>query len=401
MNASSTDPQYIAALILKQLQGNIANEEKDILDAWIASNADHQRLWNEMNDVAARQAALQTVAKYDAAAALERFMQKHANTEPQAKRRVMALWKWVAAAAVLVLAFTAYRWFAKAPYKQPVVAENQAPVDVAPGKNGAILTLANGERVVLDSLPNGIVALQNGTKATLKDGELVYAAPANAGSEMVYNTISVPNGRQFMLTLPDGTKVWLNAASSIRYPVAFTGTQRQVEVSGETYFEVVKNKKMPFRVTVDNRAEIEVLGTHFNVNAYDNEETLNTTLLEGAVRITTRQAGAYGKQLEQVLVPGQQLQLSDKGAAVVEPEPEKVIAWKNGLFNFEGLYLKSAMKQIARWYDVEVVYRGNVPDIKFFGSISRSISLAGLIKGFQSAGVHMTIENGKQLIVMP
>ncbi|THU35995.1 DUF4974 domain-containing protein [Niastella caeni] len=401
MNASSTDPQYIAALILKQLQGNIANEEKDILDAWIAANADHQRLWNEMNDVTVCQAAMQAMARYDAASALERFMQKHANPEPQAKRRVMALWKWMAAAAVMVLAFTAYWWFVKAPYQQPVVAENQAHVDVAPGKNGAILTLANGERVVLDSLQNGVVALQNGTKATLKDGELVYAPPANAGSEMVYNTISVPNGRQFMLTLHDGTRVWLNAASSIRYPVAFTGTQRQVEVSGETYFEVVKNKKMPFRVTVDNRAEIEVLGTHFNVNAYDNEETLNTTLLEGAVRITTRQAASYGKQLEQVLVPGQQLQLSDKGAAIVEPELEKVIAWKNGLFNFEGVYLKTAMKQIARWYDVEVVYRGNVPDIKFFGSISRSISLAGLIKGFQSTGVHMTIENGKQLIVMP
>ncbi len=219
--------------------------------------------------------------------------------------------------------------------------------------------------------------------------------------EMVYNTISVPNGRVFHLTLPDGTKVWINSASVIRYPVAFTGNQRQVEITGEAFFDVAKNRNMPFRVRVDNKAEIEVLGTQFNINAYENEESLNTTLLEGSVRVSARNAGPWGDQFTQVLTPGQQLQLGEKGAVTVDPDLEKVIAWKNGLFNFDGVELKHATKQIARWYDVEIVYKGKVPEMKFYGKISRDISLAGLIKGFEGSGVHMTIENGKQLVVMP
>jgi ferric-dicitrate binding protein FerR (iron transport regulator) len=203
------------------------------------------------------------------------------------------------------------------------------------------------------------------------------------------------------MALPDGTQVWLNSGSSIRYPVAFTGSQRKVEITGEVYFEVVKNRKMPFRVRVYDRTEIEVLGTHFNVNAYDNEDTISTTLLEGSVRILARREGFPDAQLVRVLQPGQQLQLSATASNIIEPDIDKVIAWKEGLFDFDGMELKTALKQIARWYDVEVVYKDKVPNVKFYGRISRNISLNGLIKGFEGSGVHMSIQNGKQLIIMP
>ncbi len=405
MNASSPDSLFIAELVQKHLQGNLTDEEKAILDAWITSGEEHQRLWGELNDGAIQQQYARSMAQYHETEALERFLKKHSAANPPVISpgiHVLNKWRWVAAAVVIaVMAVAGYLWFSYTPSKPPELVVNPPHIDIAPGKNGAILILANGNRVVLDSMQNGVVATESGTEAILKNGELVYAPGKGQSGEMVYNTISVPNGRVFHLTLPDGTQVWLNSASSIRYPVAFTGSQRQVEISGEAYFEVVKNTKMPFRVAVDDRAEIEVLGTHFNVNAYDNEETLSTTLLEGSVRVAARRTGSQGDQYAQVLLPGQQLQLSEKGTNINEPDIDKVIAWKNGLFNFDGVELKNAMKQIARWYDVEIVYRGKAPDIKFYGRISKDISLAGLIKGFQTTGVQMMIENGRQLVVMP
>jgi transmembrane sensor len=404
MNASIPDSLRIAALIRKQLREELSGEEKAELDHWIASNDDHQRLFAELNDAAMLQQEAASFARFDEEKALARFFEKNGHINPadiKQEPRTIGRWKWVAAAAVaMILAVGSYLWIPEKPVSAPLVKTPELK-DVEPGRKGATLILANGTQVLLDSLRNGLVATQSGMNAILQNGELVYAPGKEGIGEMVYNTISVPNGRVFHLTLPDGTKVWINSASTIRYPVAFTGNQRQVEIAGEAYFDVVKNRKMPFRVRVENKAEIEVLGTQFNINAYENEETLNTTLLEGSVKLSARNAGPSGDQFSQVLMPGQQLQLSEKGAATIEPDLEKVIAWKNGLFNFDGVELRNAMKQIARWYDVEIVYKGKVPDVKFYGKISRDISLAGLIRGFEGSGVHMVIENGKQLVVMP
>jgi len=405
MNAPLPDSLYIAGLIQKHLQGTITEEERAALDIWIAASDDNRQLWNEFNNDPDWRQYADSRLRYNESPALERFLQKHADVPVAvtvARVHPLHKWRWIAAAVVLVfLSVAGYVWLSRGVSKEPGLVVKPGQPEVKPGKNGAMLILADGTRLVLDSLQNGIVAAQGNVNAVLKDGQLSYTSGKEQTSEVVYNTISVPNSRIFRIALPDGTQVWLNSGSSIRYPIAFTGSQRQVEITGEVYFEVVKNRKMPFRVRVYDRAEIEVLGTHFNVNAYENEDAINTTLLEGSVRVLARREGFPDAQLVQVLQPGQQLQLSATASNIVEPDIEKVIAWKEGLFDFDGMELRTALKQIARWYDVEVVYKDKVPNVKFYGRISRNISLNGLIRGFEGSGVHMSIQNGKQLVIMP
>lgn len=307
-------------------------------------------------------------------------------------------WWWAAASVVLFLSIGAYLWMDKKSNHAPSVISSS---EILPGKEGAILTLADGSQVVLDSLGNGLIARQNGAQAVIKNGELVYDISGEVTGEVVYNTMSTPKGRQFNLLLPDGTKVWLNAASSIRFPTVFTGEERKVEVAGEIYFEVAKNKVKPFRVDVDGKAIIEVLGTQFNVNAYDNDAAAYTTLLEGTVRVA--------KNEEQVLLkPGQQAQFASDhqksaGNAIQVTEDvdiEKVMAWKNGAFNFEDVSLKDAMKQLERWYDIEVVYEKGIPDIHFVGEVSRGITFNQLLIALEKLGVHYKLE-GRRLVVLP
>ncbi len=266
--------------------------------------------------------------------------------------------------------------------------------DVLPGRQGAILTLSDGKTVVLDSLGNGIVANQAGTQVLLENGNLTYNA-SNAG-EVSFNTMSTPKGRQFLLLLPDGTKVWLNAASSITYPTAFIGRERNVKITGEAYFEVVKNSRQPFKVKINDAAEIDVLGTHFNVNAYANEASIKTTLLEGSVRINA-------SKRQQTMVPGQQAQIKQDGniTTINAVDIAQTMAWKDGVFNFDGASLKEVMNQLERWYDIDVVYEKNIPDIGFFGKISRKASLSSVLKGLADAKVNFRIEEGRRLIVTP
>ena len=393
----SNTPLFIASLLRKHLKGNLTPDELQELNTWIAASERHQRLWKEINDAGAQQEAIRQMAQYNGDAALEVFLAKHS---PAPARRVHFLWRWQWAAAVFVIALAAGAYFLL-PSKQRAPAgftHNAATGDIAPGRNGAILKLADGSQVALDSLQNGTVATQNGASIVLSNGQLVYNPGTTTNKEVAYNIITTPNGRQFRVTLPDGTQAWLNAASSIRYPVVFAGKHRNVEVTGEVYFEVAQNAAMPFQVAVGSHARIDVLGTRFNVNAYDNEESLNTTLLEGAVRVVPlKTLPETGNGI--ILRPGQQLQLSDKAHVIDRADVDKIMAWKNGFFDFDGMDLRYAMKQVARWYDVEIVYRGNIPDIKFYGKINRNISLAGLIRGLSGTGVHLNIEEGKRLVV--
>jgi ferric-dicitrate binding protein FerR (iron transport regulator) len=246
------------------------------------------------------------------------------------------------------------------------------------------------------------VARQTGANLLLHDGRLTYDPIREKTTETVYNTMTTPRGRQFQLTLPDGTMVWLNAASSIRYPTVFTGTERQVEITGEAYFEVTKNIKMPFRVRVDDRADIEVLGTHFNVNAYENEKTLNTTLLEGSIRVLTVSGEQTSRKMTDgvILKPGQQAQLRTELHVFNNTDIDKVMAWKNGAFNFEDLPLEEAMRQLERWYDIKVKYENGVPDIRFGGKIGRDVSLADLLQILAGTKLKFRIEKGRELIIM-
>lgn len=330
--------------------------------------------------------------------ALLPILQQALNSDKPVRRvHFLPRWSWAAAAVLLLLAAGTYYWTAsKKNTPPPVIAATTS--DIGPGKEGATLTLADGAKIGLDSLGNGVIAKQNGAQVVLANGQVAYDPTGNSGEEVVFNTMSTPRGRQFRLTLPDGTQVWLNAASSVRYPTVFSGRERIVEVTGEAYFEVVKNPAMPFRVRVNNKAEIEVLGTHFNVNAYENEQAIATTLLEGAVRV----AAASRHLPEVVLHPGQQAQLSNAGETgikvVKNANTEKAIAWKNGLFYFDGATLAEIMRQMERWYDIEVVYEKGIPDIEFEGEMTKDVSLNGLLTMLKRTDVHFRLE-GRKLIV--
>jgi ferric-dicitrate binding protein FerR (iron transport regulator) len=206
-----------------------------------------------------------------------------------------------------------------------------------------------------------------------------------------------PKGRMFRLLLPDGSAVWLNAASSIRYPTAFTGQQRRVEVTGEAYFEVAHQPQMPFRVSLNGGAAVEVLGTHFNVNAYAEDEQMNITLLEGAVQCSNGSGKA-------VLKPGQQARMTTGNSPIRvmdHADIEKVMAWKNGLFNFNDASLEEVMRQLERWYDIEVRYEKGIPRIEFIGKMDRSLTLAEVLAGLEMSKVHFRIEGERKLVILP
>ncbi|MBN8854588.1 MAG: hypothetical protein BGO55_21905 [Sphingobacteriales bacterium 50-39] len=312
--------------------------------------------------------------------------------------------RWAAAAAVVILlAGGAWLWHAGTSEKPPSVA--QQPVhDVLPGHEGAILTLADGRQIVLDSSGNGALVRQGNASVTrVSAGELSYRAEStseSAGAGMVYNTLTTPRGRRTSVLLSDGTRVWLNAASSIRYPTVFSGKNRTVEVSGEAYFEVAKGPAMPFIVRTMGSSsrlpvEIQVLGTSFNITAYSDDDEISTTLTEGSVKVINGAAAV-------LMAPGQQMVAKDKGK--LEPNPgvdvEKVVAWKDGYFLFHNDDLPTIMKQLSRWYDIEVHFDGTVSG-HYTGKISRQVNISQVLNIFQAVGgVKFSVQN-KEVSVLP
>lgn len=315
---------------------------------------------------------------------------------PKLRMHYLHRW-WSAAAAVLFVAAGVWYFNRHQPVPKPMLSVN-TPLDVEPGRNGAILTLSDGSQLELNSAGNGLISRQSGTAVVLGSDGLQYTPEDPGAGELKYNTIATSKGRQFTVTLPDGSKVWLNAASSLRFPVAFNGGDRTVEFSGEGYFEVAKDAAKPFRVKVPGKLDLEVLGTSFNVNAYANERNSYTTLVTGAVKVAQAGNGAGAV----VLKPGEQLQAGGNGMEVMRnANLDKAIAWKNGLFNFDGAGLRDMMRQLERWYDLEVVYEGNVPDVVFFGEMSRKLKLSDVLSGLERSDVHFRLEEGRRLIVMP
>ncbi|WP_269223269.1 FecR family protein [Flavobacterium sp. IMCC34518] len=263
---------------------------------------------------------------------------------------------------------------------------------IMPGRSGAILTLGDGSQIVLDSVANGVLANQSNTAVAKKDGEIIYTEGSNARG--VINKMMTPRGRQFKLELSDGTKVWLNASSSISFPTAFAANERKVSIVGEVYFEVTKDKHRPFKVTV-NDVEVQVLGTHFNVNGYDDEGEIKTSLIEGSVLV--------GKKDQKVLLkPGQQANIKKSGGVKVKALDnfDEVLAWKNGMFHFDNASLETVLRQISRWYDVDVVMDKGVVSRNFEGEINRDLELSQVLKILEGNNVHFKIE-GKILKVIP
>ena len=300
----------------------------------------------------------------------------------------------VAAVIFLAVSITAYYFTTSSDH---VDTPGQEYSHILPGTNKATLTLSNGQKISLDDVANGEIAQQAGIRITKSgNGQLVYTAVKGDNAiPVAQNTISTPKGGQYQLILPDGTKVYLNAASTLSYPTAFQDKERLVELNGEAYFEVAKNKLLPFRVK-SGQQTVEVLGTHFNVNAYADEGAIRTTLLEGAVKIS---AG----MITQVIKPGQQAILNKNTAdkiVITEVNTDKVIAWKNGVFSFENEDLKSVMRQISRWYNVEVIYTGVSSDEKYYGEISKNSKLGEVFEILELNNVNFNVE-GKTIKVSP
>ena len=251
---------------------------------------------------------------------------------------------------------------------------------ISPGSNKAVLTLADGSTIVLDNVHNGTISTQ-GNVAVLKlnDGKLAYNTVNEAESGPVYNSISTPRGGQYQLVLSDGSIVWLNAASSLRFPTGFNGGERKVELTGEAYFEVAKDASKPFRVEV-NGMEVEVLGTHFNINSYEDESPIRTTLLEGSVKVNSGNHTV-------LLKPGQQAELGKRGTIEIKKDAdvEEAVAWKNGKFQFDNTSIYSVMHQLSRWYDVDVEYRGDIT-AHFGGIISRQAALSQVLNMLELTG---------------
>jgi ferric-dicitrate binding protein FerR (iron transport regulator) len=304
------------------------------------------------------------------------------------------------AAAVLLLLPLSYYLFTRLNHKEVALTSDTVAMKAAimPGRDKAVLTLADGTTIMLDSAANGQLTRQGNTQVIKRaNGQLTYQvtgsnnSPAGLNTPVGYNTMTTPRGGQYQLQLPDGTKVWLNAASSITYPTLFAGGERRIEVRGEAYFEVVKDPKMPFRVSLPDQAskqgarEIEVLGTHFNVNGYPDEPALTITLLEGAVKIDAS-----------VLKPGE----AYSNGKVKKVNTEEAVAWKNGYFQFDQADIRAVLRQIARWYDVEVRYEGKIPERKFGGEIQRDSNLSDVLKGLELSQVHFRLE-GRTLTIIP
>lgn len=266
-------------------------------------------------------------------------------------------------------------------------------LDIVPGTNGAVLTLADGRKIILDSLQNGVIAMENNSKAILENGTLAYEAEGAASAKEQLNTISTAKGRQFQIRLPDGSRAWLNAASSITYPTSFNGSERRVQITGEVYFEVAKQKDQPFKVQSSDDTFVEVTGTRFNVNAYADEPSMATTVTEGSVNVHAGRRFQAIKPGQQAIVQSAQINL------IAQADTSQVLAWKNGVFDMNNAELKSVMRQLARWYDVQIEYEKQPPSIHFGGRMQRNLKLSQVLNGLSGMGVQFRIEEGRKLVV--
>ncbi|MDO6429423.1 FecR domain-containing protein [Flavitalea sp. BT771] len=320
--------------------------------------------------------------------------------------RIHFLRRWgSAAAAILILAVGIVTIVIRSSDRQPKPSNTPkvsvASPDILPGTNKALLTLSDGTTLNLDSTANGAIAQQgNSSIVKLPNGRIVYDLKGTSQGQVMMNTMRTPRGGQYQLVLPDGTRVWLNAASSIIYPAVFVGNDRKVKVSGEVYMEVAKDKARPFLVDVDGKSVVQVLGTGFNINSYPDEGNIKTTLVEGSVRVLPSHTfPGMGRGV--VLKPGQQAVISDNDPAttkVLSANIGQALAWKNGIFDFDDADLQTVMKQLERWYDIDVKFEHGLPGFKTEGQVDRGVKLSGIVRFLNNFGVNTRLE-GRTLII--
>lgn len=385
------DKKEFLKLVSKYNQGLATEEEVAFLNAY-------DGLFDSQEDILDQ---LSPADKSQLKASMHAHITGHMQTRVQQRNRAKG-WKkgWLAAAVVLVSCTIGYVLY-KSSYRVDVlktVETSQKTELISPGSNQAILTLSNGDQIALNDRANGVVHKESGLLITKnEDGQLQYEMAAAA--KVAINTLTTPRGGQYQLILADGTKVWLNADSKIVYPTQFGSDERKVEVLGEAYFEVAKNPGRPFKVVSKNQV-IEVLGTHFNVNNYQDEAIAKTTLLEGSVKISSVVNGVVDRSSSKILQPGEQasLQPGKAGITVTNSDLESAVAWKNGYFRFNRTDMQSMMRQVARWYDVEVEYRGKMSDDLFGGSLRRSDNIQEVIRILQLSKINVVV-SGKKIII--
>jgi len=404
------DSSRIRELCKKYLTGSLTKEELKQFLEYLDEKNDHEIFREEMLALLREGKYSRPVEEDRLNAAVDGILDVIHREDPAGKVKTRSLrsvlfhspWRWAAAASVVALATLGInRWYAAPGRKAQTVAAvpETRPGNIRPGGNKAVLTLGNGTQVILDSLEPGAVVAQGNTKVIKTGGgEISYQVPGGRGNgkTVSYNTLTTPVGGQYQVTLPDGTKVWLNAASSVRYPTRFEGATRKVELTGEGYFEVAATSAMPFVVT-HGTMQIQVLGTHFNVNAYEDNDKLKVTLVEGSVKVldtATRDA--------RLIRPGEQALLDKDGHIALDRDAdvEEVLAWKNGLFQFTGTGIREVMEQIARWYNVEVTYSGSITQ-QFYGKMPRSASISDVLRMLEmTQGVRFIIQ-GNKITAMP
>jgi len=322
---------------------------------------------------------------------MENWLLNHINTQvlPGVETKVNwnKLWLRIAVAASLVLATASGIFYYTKHQPGDKIARAISMKDVVAGSDKAVLILSNGKRICLEEAKNGELAKQAGTEITkTRDGQLVYKPTGQKTQNyaMVYNTIVIPKGGQHQLILPDGTKVWLNASSSLKYPVHFAKNERVVQLTGEGYFEVVKDRTKPFKVLSAGQL-VEVYGTHFNVFAYADEQFCRTTLLEGSISVS-QQGKKVGNPQHGILIPGQQAIINGEQFQVKKVDVNSAIDWKNGYFIFEEDNIHAIMNKLSRWYNIDIDYAGNLDDVNFSGKVSRSKNLSEILKVLSLTG---------------
>jgi ferric-dicitrate binding protein FerR (iron transport regulator) len=407
--AASAD---IVQLIYKYIRNDLSVAEEARLNNWLQESVTNRRFFDEVTatgylfaEAMAREQEDKQLNVDDAWRRLSTVGLPTTEThiEPSQPARLIRLRivKYVVAASVTLLVISGAYLLLRPRAKQDITVTNTTTQthshDVAPNTKAPTLTLADGTVVLLDSTQQGTLAIQGNTNVIKNaSGQIVYTPAANAGGQMLYNTMTVPKGGNVVsLALADGSKVWLNAASSIRYPAAFSGAERKVEITGEAYFEVARNASMPFRVSRGN-VDVEVLGTHFNVNAFPEEKEIKVTLLEGRVKVNRQKEVAMLKPGEQAVVESHSPLTTNHS-----PDIEQVMAWKNGLFMFNNTDIENIMQQIERWYDVTVYYEGDIKRWTFNGQISRYSNVSKVLEMMEATGtIHFRVEDRK-IYVMP
>jgi len=381
------DVERISQLLFKHLSGMLSEAEHDELMAWVDGHPANQQLWDQLKDETTLDTDISEWMAIPKRRLADDTRLKEAVSKHEQMHKIRRLRRWISyAAAVTVIIGIGIFLFDGSTHKEEQL---QVATEILPGGNRATLTFADGRTLDLNEGQEGIVI---GDDITYVDGSAVVDNSDEALTEAGLQ-LSTPKGGTYQITLSDGTNVWLNSSSTLKYPARFSGTERVVEVSGEAYFVVAKDEKRPF-IVKNSGQYIQVLGTAFNVSDYEDESEMKTTLVEGAVQILNIQSDRLTR-----LIPGDQSTVSGGSTRIQRVDVLRFTAWKDGYFYFEHTTFEEVMRQLARWYDVEVVYKNDIPQETFTGEMGRDLTLNAVLKLLSVSAVQVQISEDNKLIV--